>query len=625
MNRNFYLNFIATLLLIVLSFVGFVLIKSIDILSLRTENLSGQISKIDAKFASLGTALKNRPASLPSTAEEKKITADKILMANSEFYDKNAIPGGSFIAAIASETKNMNYTVNNEKFVSDLWSYTCDSLADRNYQNFEIFEPQLAESWTISEDKLVYTIKLKKGVLWHDFKDPVSGKEWKNIEVTAHDFKFYVDVLKNPDTDCAPSRVYLQDLDRIEVINDYEFKVYWKKRYFQSESITLGTLPLPRHLYHAYEGPFDGKKFNDDHERNRIIVGCGPYRFDKWEKGQRIILKKWDKYYGAKYGVSPAVETLVFDVIKHPNTRFQSFLSGTINDISLSPEQWIKRTNGSEFGPQGTLRKIKYPGRAYSYIGYNLKNPLFQDKRVRQALTSLVNRERILKEVYHGLGRITTGTFFIDSPYYDKSIKPYPFSIERAKALFKEAGWKDEDGDGILEKDGKKFEFTIFAPSGSEIIPKMLPIIKEDMAKAGVIMKIQNIEWSVYVQRLEKKKYEVCVLSWALGLSPDPYQLWHSSEADKDGSSNHIGFKNPEADKLIEEIRETFDMKKRVELCHRFHKLLHEEQPYTFLISPDSLQGISGKFQNIRVFPLGVPVKLMWLPLADQNTAHGTN
>lgn len=624
MNRNFYLNFIVTLLLIVLSVLGFALIRSIDILRLRTEKLSDQISKVDNRFAGLETALKNRP-SAPPAVDEKKKTDGKIIMANSEFYDKKAIPGGSFIAAIANETKNMNYLINNEKFISDLWAYAYDSLADRNYENFEIFEPQLAESWELSEDKLVYTIKLKKGVLWHDFKDPVSGKEWKNVEVTAHDFKFYVDVVKNQDTDCAPIRVYLNDLDRIEVINDCEFKVYWKRRYFQSEAITLEMTPLPRHLYHAYEGPFDGKKFNDDHERNRIIVGCGPYRFDRWEKGQRIILKKWDKYYGAKYGASPALETLVFDVIKHPNTRFQSFLSGTIDGMGLSPEQWIKRTNGSEFGTQGTLRKIKYPGRVYSYIGYNLKNPLFQDRRVRQALTSLVNRERILKEVYHELGRITTGPFFIDSPYYDHSIKPYPFSIEKAKELFSEAGWKDEDGDGILEKNGVKFEFTIFAPSGSEILPKMLPIIKEDMAKAGVIMKIQNIEWSVYVQRLEKKKYEVCSLSWALGTSPDPYQLWHSSEADKDGSSNHIGFKNPEADKLIEEIRLTFDVKKRVELCHRFHKLLHEEQPYTFLISPDSLQGINRKFQSIRVFPLGVPVRLMWLPPADQKAVPETN
>lgn len=617
MNRNVYLNFILTILLIVISVIGFVLVKSIDLLRFQGEKVSEQMTELQNKVNNLEKTLSSLSISpLPNSGISKK---DFKGIANYKFYDHNADEGGRLIVAISSETKNMNYLVNNEHLISVIWDYAFDFLAERNYEHPEIFEPKLAESWELSEDKLSYTIHLKKGVLWHDFTDPVNGKKWTDVEVTAADFKFYVDVIKNEDVDCAPSRIFLQDLDRIEVLSDYEFKVYWKKPYFLSESITLTLSPLPRHLYHAYDGPFDGRRFNDDHERNRIIVGCGPYCFERWEKGRRIILKRWEKYYGKNYGVMPPIKNIVLEVINHPNTQFQSLLSGTIDRMDLTPEQWINRTNIQEFDDKnGCIRKMKYPSMAYSYIGYNLKMPLFQDKRVRQALSHLVDRERILKEVYYGLGRITTGSFFMDSVYYDKSITPYPFSVEKARELLKEAGWIDTDNDGILDKDGKKFEFTILSIANQPIQSRMLPIIKEDMAKAGIVMKIASLEWSVYVQRLENKSFEVCILGWALSFEGDPYQLWHSSQADMPSSSNHIGFKNATADELIEKIRVCFDIKERIELCHKFHRLLHEEQPYTFLFTRDELVAQHKRYRNVRIFPGGTPVRIMWVPSAEQ-------
>ena len=131
-------------------------------------------------------------------------------------------------------------------------------------------------------------------------------------------------------------------------------------------------------------------------------------------------------------------------------------------------------------------------------------------------------------------------------------------------------------------------------------------------------MDLLGLEWSVCVQRLEKKSFEMCALGWAGGIKSDPYQLWHSSQADIEGSSNHIRFKNPEADRLIEAIRATFDLKERIRLCHEFQALLHEEQPYTFLIVPESLSALSGRYRNVRVFPLGVNEECFWTPRAEQ-------
>ncbi|MEM4247979.1 MAG: ABC transporter substrate-binding protein, partial [Candidatus Nanoarchaeia archaeon] len=364
--KNIFVNLVLLVALIVFVFIGFALIHAIDTLRFRAEKVIEELAKLDAKISGIERMLVGGMPVKNLSDRAKRSFGENAEIANKDYYDPEAEPGGRLIFATSADTKNMNAIINNEAFVSAIWGYAYDSLCERNFEHPEIFEPKLAESWSLSEDKMTYTIKLRKGILWHDFTDPVNGKKWENIEVVADDFKFYVDVIKNEDVDCAPMRSYLMDIDRIEVVSDYEFKVIWKKPYFLSESITLGLSPLPRHLYHSYEGTFDGKKFNDDHERNRMLVGCGPYRFLKWEKDQRIILKRWDKYYGAKYGIMPAIETLAFEIIKDSNTRLQSLIAGKIDRMDLTPEQWVKRTSSKEFDEEtGIIKKFKYPGRSY--------------------------------------------------------------------------------------------------------------------------------------------------------------------------------------------------------------------------------------------------------------------
>ncbi len=615
MNKNFYLNFIATLMLIALIFFGITIVNVFDRLRLEQENNRKAIDELRKYLQSAPAQIVER------TVEPQAKTASPAAdIANREFFEPQAVPGDRIIYTIMADTGNMNYMINNDSTVSEFYGICNSSLAERNYAKPELYQPVMAESWTRSEDNLVYTIKLRKGILWHDFTDPVNGKKWEDVEVTAHDFKFYVDVIKNPQTNCAPLRTYLQNLDRIEVINDYEFKVVWTSPYFLSESWSLGLPPLPRHLYHAYEGPFDPLRFNDDHQRNRMIVGCGPYRFVRWDKDSRVIFTRWEKYFGNELGIAPPIKDICYDVIKMPNTRFQALISGKVDWMGLTPEQWHARTDVPAFGENGILKKHRYLNRVYSYIGYNQQNPLFQDRRVRQALTHLVNRDRILKDIYYGLGRVVTGPFYYESPYNDLSIKPWPFDVVKAKQLLAEAGWKDTDGDGIVDKGGIKFEFTIMEVANHPIQTRMLPLIKEDMAKAGIDMKIQSFEWSVYIQRLEQKKFDACTLGWSSPYESDPYQIWHSSEADKPASSNHIGFRSKEADKLIEAMRVEFDFDKRIKLAHQFQQLLHDEQPYTFLVASDSLVAIASRYQNVRLFPLGIPSTIVWTPASEQLT-----
>ena len=441
-------------------------------------------------------------------------------------------------------------------------------------------------------------------------------------EVTAADFKFFVDVVKNPDVNCEAIRSYYQDLESVEIVNDFEFVVRWKVEYYGSRASTLGISPLPRHFYHFYDGPFDGKRFNNDHRRNRMLIGCGPYRFVRWEKDRRVIFRRNPAYFGNALGAGPSLDYLVYEIIKHPNTRFQALLAGSLDQLGLTPDQWIQRTGGKEF-TSGELKKYRYLLPQYTYIGYNLTRPFFQDKRVRQALTMLIDREKILRDIYFNLAKITTGPFFPDGPYADPSIQPWPYDPERAKRQLAEAGWRDTDGDGILEKDGVKFVFTMLQIATSPIQQKMMPLIKESLAGAGIDMKIENVEWSVYLQRLNQRRFDASCLGWASPFDPDMYQIWHSSQCDKPESSNYIGFRNAEADKLIEEMRRTFDRERRIAIAHAFARLIHEEQPYTFLFVPYSLVAQSGRYRSVRVFPVGMPVMPYWVPKQEQRAVPG--
>lgn len=528
---------------------------------------------------------------------------EKADFANREYFSPDALDGGILATAIISDPPGLNPLLANEASASAIFSLCSMTLAERDWAHPERFRPLLAESFSISPDRKSYFIKLRRGVMWHSFIDPDTGKLREQKEVTAHDIKFTIDVIRNPKVNCASIRSYYMDIKDVWVVNDHELIITWAKEYYGSMSSTLSLFPLPRHFYMS-DGKFDPEKFNYDHKRNRMIVGCGPYVFSNWETSRSIKLTRNNSYIGFAYRAAPAVRERQFDIIKLPNTQFQSLLAGKLGMLSLSPEQWQKRTHTREF-TDGRLRKFKYPGSGYSYIGYNQQIPCFRDAKTRQALTMLINRQEILDKLMYGHGQVAKGPFVPGSIYSDPNILPWEYNPQRAKELLAEAGWKDEDGDGILERDGKKFTFTMLQISGSSMQMRMLPMIKDYFAAAGIDMKLQIVEWSVLLERLKKRQFEACNLGWTGSIDPDPYQIFHSSQASDDGD-NFVSLKNAELDKAIEDLRREFDMDKRIALARKIEKIIHEEQPYTFMFYPDALVVVSGDYENVKVFPQGL-------------------
>ena len=609
MRERTYIKFILTFLFLAVVCFGYLAVSALDRLHRVNVRL---LEKLEKPLPRL--------SGRPSVAEKSGGTHSG-LIANQEFFDPQAVSGGRIIQTLEAEPPGLNYIVSNEAMTSVFTSLCTSSLAERNWKNPEVFQPMLAESWTISPDRKQFHIKLRKGVFWQEFTDPVTGEKVAKKEVTADDFAFFFEVITDPDVNCAPLRVYYQDLEKLQVHDPYSFTITWKKAYFGTLASTLGLTPLPRHFYVPAGKTFDGKAFNDDHRRNRMIVGCGPYRFVRWEKDRRLVFERNQDYFGNALGAAPSIQYIVYDVIKHPNTRFQALGGGKVDILSLTPEQWVKRSDAPMF-VQGKVKRAKYLLPSYSYIGYNHKNPLFQDRRVRQALTMLIDREKLRKDIYHELAENVNGPFFLNSVYYDRNLKPHPFDPVRAKKLLAEAGWRDTDGDGILDKDGKPFSFTMLQISSSSTQQKMMPVIKESFAAAGIDMRLQNVEWSVYLRRLEDRSYDACCLGWASGFDPDLYQVWHSSQTGP-GGSNHISYKNRELDQLIEELRITFDMEKRVSISRQISRILHEDQPYTFLFTSYSLSAYSARYRNVQVFPVGLQTAAFWVPALQQLPVPG--
>ena len=284
-------------------------------------------------------------------------------------------------------------------------------------------------------------------------------------------------------------------------------------------------------------------------------------------------------------------------------------LGNKLDMLGLTPEQWEKRCNIPEF-TTGRIKRHRYAGDGYTYIGYNQRLHCFADRKTRQALTMLIDRQKIMDDLLYGCGKLINSPFMPGSIYADPKLPVYPYDPARAKKLLAEAGWQDNDGDGILERDGKPFVFTMLQISGSTMQLRMLPVIKESFAAAGIDMRLQTVEWSVYLERLNQRKFDACCLGWTGSIDPDPYQIFHSSQIAN--GHNFIGYRNEALDRAIEELRREFDMKKRIALTRKIEKYLYDDQPYTFLFSGDNLIAVSGDLQNVRVFPYGLQPVSFW-------------
>jgi peptide/nickel transport system substrate-binding protein len=233
---------------------------------------------------------------------------------------------------------------------------------------------------------------------------------------------------------------------------------------------------------------------------------------------------------------------------------------------------------------------------------------------VRRALTMLLPRDAIRDRIYHGLAMVITGNFMPGTPESNAEVEPWPFDPAQATGLLEAAGWIDSDGDGIRDKEGTPFRFEITITNANEVAERICTVYQEELARVGIKMDIRTLEWASLLERVNTRQFDAMMMGWSMPPDPDPYQVWHSSQMD--AGSNYIGFNHPEADKIIEDARVSFDAAERAALYNRFHTILHEEQPYTFLLAPKELLAVSKRVHGVNIYTYG-PDSVEWFVPKD--------
>jgi peptide/nickel transport system substrate-binding protein len=388
---------------------------------------------------------------------------------------------------------------------------------------------------------------------------------------------------------------YLQ-VKKAEVLDKYTFRITYEKPFAPALTTWGNLVILPKHL-------LEGKDITkSDFARNPI--GMGLYKLSKWSSGQEVALNSNREYFEGR----PYIDRYIYKIIPDPATMFLELQAGSVDMMGLTPIQYTKQTDTDFF--KKNFQKFRYPVFSYTYFGFNLKHPWFQDKEVRQAFAHAIDKSEIVDVVLFGLGSKATGPYVPNTWAYNPKVKEYEYDIDKAKALLKEAGWKDTNGNGTVDKEGKEFEFSVLTNMGNRSRVKTATIIQYRLKKIGVKVDIRVLEWSTFINEfIDKRRFETVILGWSIGIDPDQYDIWHSSKT-REKEFNFISYNNPEVDELLEKGRRTFDIEERKKAYYRIQDILADELPYIFLYVPDATPIVHSRFKGIKPTTIGISYNL---------------
>jgi ABC-type transport system substrate-binding protein len=418
-----------------------------------------------------------------------------------------------------------------------------------------------------TEHNPVIVFNLRKGVRFHD-----------GHEFDAGDVQFTYEAIMNP-KNLSPRVPDYEPIKKLEVLDNHTVKIVYKRLY-QPAFGTWGMGMLPEHLLNnealrkeaERKGEVPDKFSMRNTDFNRHPVGTGPFVFREWKSDQYIILDRNEEYWEG----APNYESFTYRVVPDLLTQEMEFYGGAIDNYGVQPHQVERLKNDQAYQSFSGLSF------GYTYVGYNMRRELFKDKRVRKALGMAIDTDKIIRYVMYDQAERITGPFVKQTDYYDKSIQPLPYDPEGALELLNEAGWS-KNKNGVLEKDGKTFSFTLITNNGNAIRKNILTIAQDSWRKIGIDVKTDLVEWAVFIGKyVNKGSFDALVLGWSMGIDPDLYQIWHSSQSNEN-QLNFVGFRNEKADDLIIKIRQEYDHEKQVAYCNRLHRIIADEQPYTFL------------------------------------------
>ncbi len=486
--------------------------------------------------------------------------------------------GGTLILGVIGDAEVINPVLGQTDSASSYAEMVYESVLDIDRASMESIPGVLAESFEGSEDGLVWTFNLKKGVTFSD-----------GHEFTAEDVKYTLEIITDPNTNTV--RGYLMDsVDSIEIIDDYTLKITLK---YADPNFLTGTMTmeiLPAHI-------FAGTDINTN-PANQAPVGTGPFVLgERVHEDHATFVAREDYHRGRVY-----LDKVIYKVVANQNALLATAEAGDI-DYSAVPPAEVTRIE-KEAASKGLKLWTRWDF-GYTYLGFNLERDMFKDVNVRKALAISIYKPAIVKVAYFGQGKPATSNIVPGIGWaYNADIDDYEYDVDEAKRLLTEAGWVDTDGDGIRDKDGQPLSFTLITNKGNVAREKILPLVKIFWKKIGVDLEVDALTWVTFItERVFKKDFDAIILGWTgMGPDPDDYSLFHSSQIE-DGF-NFVSYNNPKVDELLVAGRTTMDVEIRKPIYDEIQQLIHDDYPYIFLMYSKANAVFSEKIHGLNPNPI---------------------
>lgn len=462
--------------------------------------------------------------------------------------------GGTLVIGEINDYESLNPMGTTDAHARDVYNLMFLSLLDER-SDLLTFGPRLAESWEFSDDRRRLTFRLRRDVVWTD-----------GLRLTAADVEATFRAQKNPATAWA-SRHLKDRIDSVRAVDEWTVVYHFNAVYpYQLMDANDGVI-MPKHVLESVRPEEIGALPVES------IPSSGPFRIESWVKGQALTLVKNAAYYEEG---KPYLDRVIFKIIPDPVTLVTQLKIGEIDCMEMVPPREIEaiRKNHPE------LVFYDFPTRAYNYVAWNAARPPFGSASVRRALTMAIDRRLINENIYYGFADECTSPFPPIIWAYDPTIEPLPFDTAAARAALAAEGFRDTDGDGWLDRDGKRFEFELITNHGNQMRADMQVMIQEMLRRIGVKANPAALEWTVFLERIKRGNYDAQINSWRVGTKADLAPIWG---CDSRRGYNRVDYCNPLVDSLNAAAAAMLDFEQAKPLFHRAQRIIYEEQPYTFL------------------------------------------
>jgi peptide/nickel transport system substrate-binding protein len=486
--------------------------------------------------------------------------------------------GGTVVVGKRTDFSGFNTITNSDQYTDEVIKYALFTPLVQYDAELGV-RPWLAESWDLEGDTAV-VFHLRNDVKWHDGQP-----------VTAEDVKYTFDVSKDSTSASNTGAVFLGNVASATVVDPQTIRFSFTKPHPQALE-DFWWAPMPKHLLQNVS-PADMRNA----EYNRNPVGSGPYKFVEWQPNQRLVLESNPDFPEALGGPG-AAQRIVFRVIPEPATLLTEMMTGGVHvNIDLEPDQ-VREIEGND-----QFRVHAFPGRTVYFIGWNNTRAPFDSPEVRRAMTLAIDRQEIIDALVSGYGDPAVSPVPPYSPVFPDGVQALPHDPAQARQILESAGWRDSDGDGILDRNGQPFRFTL-STSDRPRNRAIVEAIQSQLREVGVDAQIETLEFQTLLAQHRSRDFDAIFTNWVLDnfqMAAAPFALFHSSLATAPGTTNRSAVADPQLDRALDAISSSTDDATAASNWRAFHERLQALQPFTFMFWLQETAASSAQVEGVEM------------------------